>query len=142
MLELITLIVRAVQFVFAIIVLGLTGHSTLPYQPLSGTVTNMPPSVASYGDTPSQDSFMVFTAIWTMLVLIYLALSPRFFPKIAHPYAILGLDALTMLFWFAGFIALAVFEHDFSYNVGFYTFGCGSFCGEFKAAAVFGAFEW
>lgn len=77
-----------------------------------------------------------------MLVLIYLGLSPRFFPKFAHPYAILALDAVTMLFWFAGFIALAVFENDFSYNVGFYSFGCGSVCGQFKAAVAFGALEW
>ncbi len=75
----------------------------------------LPPSVASEADglTPSQDSFMVFVSVWTLLILIYLALAPRFFSAFAHPMAMLGLDALTMLFWFAGFIALAVLHHQF-----------------------------
>lgn len=64
--------------------------------------------------------------------------------------AMLALDALTMLFWFAGFIALAVFHHRaeevyFGDDVGDYYKACslaGGICGEIEAAAVFGAFEW
>ena len=84
-----------------------------------------------------------------MLVLLYLALAPRFMPKIAHPLAILGLDALTMLFWFAGFIALAVFHHDLEIDIEFdgwfATRGCSDLfdiCPTVEAAVVFGAFEW
>ncbi|CAF9943396.1 MAG: hypothetical protein ALECFALPRED_000289 [Alectoria fallacina] len=132
MLDIILIALRAVQALFAIIVLGLTGH------------------VASYGLTPSSDSFMVFASVWTLLILIYLALAPRFFSAFAHPIAMLGLDALTMLFWFAGFIALAVFHHRAEQvyvgdGLGDYYKGCsvaGGWCGEIEAAAIFGAFEW
>ena len=92
---------------------------------------------------------MVFAAVWTLLVLIYLALAPRFFSAVAHPIAMLGLDALTMLFWFAGFIALAVWHHraeDVYVGDGFeYYKACsyaGGYCREVEAAVVFGAFEW
>lgn len=93
---------------------------------------------------------MLFTAIWTLLILIYLALAPRFFSAFAHPMAMLALDALTMIFWFAAFIALAVFHHRaeevvFGDGFGDYYKGCslaGGYCGEIEAAAVFGALEW
>lgn len=60
--------------------------------------------------------------------------------------AMLGLDALTMLFWFAGFIALAVYHHQLEevYFDGILQ-GCsvaGGYCGDVEAAVVFGAFEW
>ena len=80
---------------------------------------------------------MVFVSVWTLLVLPYLALAPTFFERFANKFAILALDALTMLFWFSGFIALAVYRDDF---VG----GCHGFrvCKTVTAAIVFGAFEW
>ena len=89
---------------------------------------------------------MVFVAVWTLLVLIYLGLAPKFFSRFAHVHAILALDALTMLFWFAGFIALAVLYHDIVDVANFeYFTGCGAlgdYCGVSEAAVVFGAFEW
>ena len=92
---------------------------------------------------------MVFAAVWTLVVLIYLALAPRFFSAFAHPVAMLALDALTMLFWFAGFIALAVWigraNDEYAYD-GFYVeracSAAGDYCREVEAAVVFGAFEW
>lgn len=64
--------------------------------------------------------------------------------------ALLGLDALTMLFWFAGFIALAVLHHQienvyFGDGFGDLYKGCsfaGGICGQIEAAVVFGALEW
>lgn len=93
---------------------------------------------------------MVFVSVWTLLILIYLALAPRFFSAFAHPMAMLALDVLTMLFWFAGFIALAVFYHEGErayfpdgYGVEYKACGfLGGYCGEIEAAAVFGALEW
>jgi len=70
--------------------------------------------------------------------------------SIAHPFALLALDLLTTLFWFAGFIALAVFDNSL-HNVAFGDIygdvyrGCsvfGNFCALITAAVVFGAFEW
>ncbi|KAL8787970.1 MAG: hypothetical protein Q9195_007514 [Heterodermia aff. obscurata] len=138
MLDLLLLIIRAVQFLFAIIVVGLTGH------------------IASIGGTASQVNFMVFVSAWTLLILIYLTLAPRFLSSLANIFAILALDALTMLFWFAGFIALAVLYHRledsaYVFGDGFGYFGyvrtCAaagikSICQQIEAAVVFGAFEW
>lgn len=86
--------------------------------------------------SPSQINFLIFDAVWTMLVLLYLIIVPwRFDYSIAnHIFAILTAELLTMIFWFAGFIALAVFLAD---RVCF-----GHVCSAAKAAAVFGAFEW
>ena len=54
-----------------------------------------------------------------------------------------------MLFWFAGFIALAVFDRDLHdavvFYYGFVYEGCdgtGNICEVITAAVVFGAFEW
>lgn len=135
MLDLIIIVIRAIQALFALVVLGLTAH------------------VASYGFSPSQNSFMIFVSVWTLLILLYLSLAPRFIAAVAHPFAMLALDALTMLFWFAGFIALAVFRHSASEvyigdGFGDYYNACGSggivgrWCGEMEAASVFGALEW
>ena len=90
---------------------------------------------STYQDSPSRVNFLVFVSLWTLLALIYLALTPRFFPSIAHKYAILGLDFVTMIFWFAGWIALAVYKENLLL--------CGgNICHVMTAAIVFGALEW
>jgi hypothetical protein len=55
--------------------------------------------------------------------------------KRAHKFAVLGIEALTMLFWFAGFIAMAVY-------VGRISFCTGKVCNALRAVVVFAAFEW
>ena len=89
---------------------------------------------------------MVFNAVWTMLVLVYLGIVPRFLSRYAHVHAMTALDAVTMIFWFAGFIALAVLYHDIV-GVARYEYfaACGAlgdYCGVTEAAVVFGALEW
>ncbi|GAB7366630.1 hypothetical protein MBLNU230_g8614t1 [Neophaeotheca triangularis] len=120
----ITLGLRIAQAIFAIIVLGLTAYVASWW--------------SSYWNStaPAQISFLLFTSIWTLLVLIYLFIIPNRFSTsvLANPYLILGLEALTMLFWFAGFIAVAVFLGD---RVCF-----GHVCAAGRAAAVFGGFTW
>lgn len=116
---------RVIQFLFTIICLGLSGY-----------VANLTDN--EIVDTPSEISFMVFVSVWTLLVLPYLALAPTVFPRFANKFAILALDALTMLFWFAAFIALAVYRNDLD---GF--IDCPfKWCKVLTAATVFGAFEW
>lgn len=80
---------------------------------------------------------MLFTTIWTIFpALTYLVLAPRFLPLSANNKIIhLAMDAITALFWFAGFIALAAWYGDHDYCLG-------SFCGVVVATCVFGAFEW
>jgi hypothetical protein len=77
---------------------------------------------------------MLFCAIWSILVLLYLALTPRFFPRAYHTMVALGLLVVTTIFWFAGSIALAA-------RIGTH---CGgwSTCQTAQAATAFGFFIW
>ncbi|KAL8640381.1 MAG: hypothetical protein Q9228_002695, partial [Teloschistes exilis] len=85
----------------------------------------------------SQANFLLFTSIWTIFpALIYLFLAPRFLSREGHfKFADAIIDGITALFWFAGFIALAVWYHGLD-------FCFGKVCGTIVAACVFGAFEW
>ena len=84
--------------------------------------------------SPTQVNFLLFTSVWSLLALLYLVLAPWRFPAAAHKFGILGAEAITMLFWFAGFIALAVFLSD---RVCY-----GNVCNAAKAATAIAAFEW
>lgn len=70
--------------------------------------------------TPNEPPFLIFVGGLSLLVLPYLFLNPalsqthhnkpsgRYFNK----WTVLALDTLTCLFWFAGWIALAVYRHS------------------------------
>lgn len=85
--------------------------------------------------TPASINFLIFCGAWSILALGYLLVAPAAFPKAAHKHAVLAVEALTTLFWFAGFIALAVWLSER---------GCwgGGVCSAAQAAEVFAAFEW
>jgi hypothetical protein len=53
----------------------------------------------------------------------------------AHKFGILAAEAATMVFWFAAFLAAAVFLSGLD-------FCRGVVCGAARGAVVFGAFEW
>jgi len=123
-----TIPLRIAQFILAIIVLGLTGYSVGKFNGFW------------WGDwSPDSVRFLLFCSIWTLFALIYLVLAPWKFPSAAHKFAILGVEAITNIFWFAGWIALAAWLGDVLDGAD-----CGgnNLCGSLKAAAVFGAFEW
>jgi hypothetical protein len=124
-LEVAVLPLRVVQALFTIIVLGLTAYIVDAY-------TN---PWASW--SPHSVNFMLFTSIWTLLAVVYLVLTPTRFPRAAHKFAILGVEALTMIFWFAAWVAVAALWGDWwkpARN--------GSVWGAGVAAIVFGAFIW
>lgn len=80
---------------------------------------------------------MLFTSVWTLLAVAYLTLAPTRFPRAAHKFAIAAVEFLTMLFWFASFVAVAVLWRNIYWGHGHGTFhNCGI------AAIVFGAFLW
>ncbi|ELQ35550.1 hypothetical protein OOU_Y34scaffold00703g4 [Pyricularia oryzae Y34] len=115
--------IRATQALFAIIILGLSGYVANWY--------NMETTASS----PSQINFLVFIPIMTVLTLGYVEGVARFMPRIFNPYIALGLEALNALFYFAGFIALAVFLNGL-------VFCRGPVCGSARASTAFGAFQW
>lgn len=77
---------------------------------------------------------MIFASVWSLLSLIYLLVVPMKFPRAAPQYALLAVDGVAMTFWFAGFVALAVF---LSSRICF-----GNVCNVAKAAIAFSAIDW
>jgi hypothetical protein len=117
-------IVHIVAVVFIIIELGLSAYIVSLYH------------LNYYYGSPSQVNFILFDTIWSLLVLFYVGLAPLYFTSIFHRLASLALEALTMLFWFAGAIALAVWVG------GPWTCGGDHLCGAAEAAVAFAFFIW
>ncbi len=72
----------------------------------------------------------------TLLVLAYVGFAPLYYTRIFHRLASLALEAITLIFWFAGAVALAVFAG------GPYSCGANTFCGALEAAVAFAFFIW
>jgi len=115
---------HCVQLLFALIILGLTAYLA--------SVSNQDFGFEVIHYSFSQINFMIFNSVFTLIGLAYLILSPRLMPSLAHKFALLAVNAILCLFWFSGFIALAVILVIF--------FGSGYSAG--AAACAFGAFEW
>lgn len=79
---------------------------------------------------------MLFNGVWTTFIAVpYLWVTPAFFEALAPGFLVLAAESCTMVFWFAGFIALAVAlpPPDDCH---------GSVCSALQATTVFGAFTW
>jgi len=94
----------------------------------------LPVTSVYHNGSPSSINFLVFSSVWTLLALIYLSLTSWKLERFAHPWIVCGVESLTMLFWFAGFIAAAVFLSDLITCAG-------HACSAARAATVFAAFE-
>lgn len=79
---------------------------------------------------------MLFAGIWTGFVATpFLLIAPAHANSLAHRFILVAVDLVTMVFWFAGFIALAVLLPPSG--------DCrGRVCSCLQAATVFGALEW
>ncbi|KAI1372369.1 membrane-associating domain-containing protein [Hypoxylon crocopeplum] len=118
-------IVHIVAAVFAIIELGLTSYMASRFD-----------NWWFGGYSPSRVNFMIFNSVWSLLVLIYVGVTPLYMTSVFHRLAALALNAVTTIFWFAGAIALAVFV------AGPYDCRADSYCGSSEAAVAFGFFLW
>lgn len=114
-------IAQGVLAVFLIIELGLTAYIV--------SVSDEP----WWSDVPSSFAFMLFNSIWSILVLLYVAITPRFLPRLYFPIAGLALLVITTIFWFSGATAMAAF-------IGTPDCHGNSFCQSAKAAVAFGYF--
>ncbi|CAZ84976.1 unnamed protein product [Tuber melanosporum] len=84
------LLLRVTQGVLAFIVLGVAAYV-----------------VDGYDGAVDAANFLVFDSVWTFIALGYVVVTPMFFPNFHNRWAVLGVEAITMVFWFAGFVALA-----------------------------------
>ena len=90
-----------------------------------------------YYGVPDAWGFLMFCAAWTVLIVIFHLIARISF--VDHPligYIRVAVEAVAVLSWFAGFIAVAVQISTDTCSAG------KNSCGSLKAATVFGAFEW
>ncbi|EXF80165.1 hypothetical protein CaCOL14_000502 [Colletotrichum acutatum] len=113
---------RIVQGVLALVILGLSAFIANWY--------NMDTMTSS----PSQVNFLVFVPLWSFISIAYLELVPKFAPRASHPWGAVAFELLNVLFYFAGFIALAVFLSKL-------LFCRGTVCAAARADTVLAAFE-
>lgn len=59
--------------------------------------------------SPTCFDFLIFAPTFSVLSIAYLELGPRYFPWATRPLLLLAVEAINAIFYFAGFIALAVF---------------------------------
>lgn len=115
-------ILRIVQGILALIVLGVDSYVVHFYR-------------SNGFRAPSQAGFVVFVCVWSFLALLYLGLAPTYSPDWHNKWAVVGVEGLSVIFWFAGFVAIAAWLGDL-------TFCYGTVCGCARATTVFGAFSW
>ncbi|KIH90527.1 hypothetical protein SPBR_01032 [Sporothrix brasiliensis 5110] len=133
----VNIVLRSLQVVFAIVVLGTDGYvhafrgHTVHDHFAFGDFTD-------YVGVPSAWGFLLFCAGWTVLGVLVLVVAAVYFAQ--HRiigYVLVAVEAVALLSWLAGFVAVAV-------NIG--TNACplrdGHGCGSITAAAVFGGLEW
>ncbi|MCJ1289793.1 hypothetical protein MMC34_001326 [Xylographa carneopallida] len=118
---------RGVAVLFTIIELGLTAYGVSYFD------RTYSDGYYIYTSNVGSLNFMLFNSLWSLLLLAYLLVTLRL-AKFSHPIATFVLLLLTALFWFSGFIALAVAVGP--------TCDGNHACQTVAAAAAFGAFLW
>ncbi|KAF2688594.1 hypothetical protein K458DRAFT_400752 [Lentithecium fluviatile CBS 122367] len=88
--------------------------------------------------SPVEVNFMIFSPVWSLLALAALIVVPWKMPYVAQnsgpKIGLLVLELVTTLYWFGGFIALAVFLND---RICF-----GTVCSVAKAGTAISALNW
>ncbi|KAI8630908.1 membrane-associating domain-containing protein [Xylariaceae sp. FL1651] len=120
--NIITLVLRATQFTFAFVMLGLSAYVANWY------------NVDAMSPPPAQIDWLLFVSLITIISVGVLEGLPRFAPRFFHPYAAIALEIGNAIFYLAGFIALSTF-------MGKLLFCRGSVCGAARADVAFGAIE-
>ncbi|RMZ83835.1 hypothetical protein DV737_g1458, partial [Chaetothyriales sp. CBS 132003] len=114
-------VLRAAQAVVALIIMSIFASVASSYNRLA--------------TCPTSIAFLIFTGVWTLLVILpFTVAAPRYFPKLAHPYAMVVAESTTTIFYFCGFIAVANLIRTLD--------TCrGLVCHSATAGTVFSAFE-
>ncbi|KUI57717.1 hypothetical protein VP1G_05051 [Cytospora mali] len=118
------LALRAFQGIFAIIIIGLSAYVVHWY------------NVDTLTSPPAQVNFLIFVPLFSLISIAYMEATPRHLHQhaVSHPWAVLALEVTNVIFYFAGFVALAVFLNNL-------LFCRGAVCGSARASAVFAAFN-
>lgn len=88
--------------------------------------------------SPVEVNFMVFAPVWSFIAACILTVVPMKSPSVTSStvpkLGLIAYELFTMLCWFGGFIALAVFLHD---RICF-----GTVCSVAKAGTAISAVSW
>lgn len=116
-------ILRIIQAIFNVIVLGLAANAA-DYYYLDG-----------YG-------MAIFTFIWTLLFLLYIFLTPRFFPRFYYFWGHIAFEATVWVFWLVTFALLAHYTRAWS-GIGYgYRWWGGGLVDSTRAATAFAVLNW
>ncbi|KAH8648212.1 marvel domain-containing protein [Tricladium varicosporioides] len=128
---------RALQFIFAIIIMGTDGYAIHMFRGHTVYVHYEFGNFYNYYGVPNSWGFLIFCAAWTVLIVIFhLIAGISFADRVLIGYIRVAVEAVAVLSWLAGFIAVAVQISTDTCSAG------KNSCGLLKAATVFGAFEW
>ncbi|OJJ47278.1 hypothetical protein ASPZODRAFT_132262 [Penicilliopsis zonata CBS 506.65] len=137
---------RALQLIFAIAIMGTDGYAINSFRSYSSYEDSWFGDLYLTTGVPDAWGFLMFCAAWTFLVVLLpiIAGRTRFVDHIWMGYIYVVGEAVAVLSWLAGFIAVAV-------NIGNDVCPAGgsdvcpsghNCCAVLKAATVFGACEW
>ncbi|KAF4123729.1 Membrane-associating domain [Geosmithia morbida] len=88
----------------------------------------------SYSSSPSSVDFLLFAPIFSLFSAAYLELAPRLAPRASSPAASMAVEVTNTVFYFGGFIALAIFLSRLR-------FCTGALCAVARATSVVAAAE-
>lgn len=116
-------ITRVCQILFSLIALG-----------LNASVIHWFNTHERVGGPPGYLILLVFSSVFTILISApYTTFAPKYFPAYINRYASLAVELTTTVFWFAGFIAGAVWLGTIDICAGF-------ICSNARAGVAFAAF--
>lgn len=103
---------------------------------LASTVISFFNTHVGIGSPPPSLVFATFTSVLTLLIsLPYNTFAARYFAAYTNRYSSMAVELITMIFWFASWISVAVY-------LGSISICRGSICGAAKTAVAFSALEW
>ncbi|KAF2865813.1 marvel domain-containing protein [Massariosphaeria phaeospora] len=130
-------VLRALQFIFAIVIMGTDGYAIHVYRGYTAYIDTPTGGFYSYFGVPNAWGFLMFCAAWTILVVVFQLVAGNAFADRAWiSYLRVAVEAVALLSWFAGWIAVAADIGTKACPKGYIS------CGALKAATVFGAVEW
>ncbi|KAH8680717.1 membrane-associating domain-containing protein [Xylariales sp. PMI_506] len=100
---------RALQVIFAVIIMGTDGYAIHLFHGHTDFVSDPFGGFYAYAGVPNAWGFLLFCAGWTFLAVIFhLVAGNRFPDHTLIGYVRVGVDAVAVLSWLAGFIAVAI----------------------------------
>lgn len=128
-------IIRVVQLLLAVVIMGLVGNTINGANKLFGNS-----QVVRNNTEPL--AFVIFCCVWTLLVNAYLLVTPIFLPVAYNMWAHLVLEVVSWIFWLAGWASTASWAADWASYFDGTTGKVFGYWGSSAAGAAMGAIMW